>query len=419
MSFLKKPIFLPLFFLLLFAIIALLVPVSGFPGDQWYWYEWGRHMYEHGFASIYGFDDIDYNPLFLYFLYVFSANQDSFELILENINQLKYVVLIFDFIAPIAGVYLLFNDWKKRLVYPLLFLLSIPYFYNTLFWGQVDAFYTALVFFSLLFVYKNKPILGISFLVLAYLAKMQTIVFIPIFLLGLLPQVRKKPINALGGVLIGAVIAVLVVLPFAMEGGLQKIIDINFNAVGRYPYVSLSAYNFWYIVLPINQNFWLFTDDTLFMGLAYRKWGFVLFFLTSFIALFPLIVTSIKHTLKGVLNNPTIFKQLFLISGLIALLFFFFNTQMHERYSHPALLFLGIYALLAKDYWPYILVSLAYVLNLEKVLRFLLTVNIDPKYGKFYFDERFIASLYLIAIGWCMYKVYRNFDFKTLALKET
>ena len=48
--------------------------------------------------------------------------------------------------------------------------------------------------------------------------------------------------------------------------------------------------------------------------------------------------------------------------------FFFFNTQMHERYSHPAMLMAFLYGILNKNYWIYGITSIAYFLNMEKTL---------------------------------------------------
>lgn len=420
MKIVQKPIFLVLFFTAIFLIIASSLTNFGHSDDSWYWFIWIENMMNNGFVNSYNMDDIDYNPLFLYILYPFSVLLSEANEIFNNLRYLKSIVLIFDFIAPIMGVYLLFKDWKKRLLYPLIFLLSIPYLYNTIFWAQVDAFYTSLVFLSLLFLYKNKPILGIAFFVLAYLAKMQAIIFIPLLLLGLLVQLRLKPKKIFVGILVAVIITALVVLPFVIGGSLQKIININFNAVGRYPYVSLSAYNVWYLLMPLDSyNFWSYTDDNTYLGLTYKLWGLIMFFISSLAALLPMILISFKNTFNKVGFDYSILKQVFLTAGVVTLLFFFFNTQMHERYAHPAMLFFGFYLLLSRDWVPYVLSSLAYVLNMESVLRYLKNAEIlDQKYSVLIFMPKFIAILFLIAIIWGLVKIYRNFDFKKLVLKE-
>jgi hypothetical protein len=85
--------------------------------------------------------------------------------------------------------------------------------------------------------------------------------------------------------------------------------------------------------------------------------------------------------------------HILLVGALIPLLFFFFNTQIHERYSHPAFLFIIAFSFLRKRYFLYIIFSIAYFLNLEKALR-----AFDLHYSTFIFGNRFIAGLYLITI---------------------
>jgi hypothetical protein len=85
--------------------------------------------------------------------------------------------------------------------------------------------------------------------------------------------------------------------------------------------------------------------------------------------------------------------HILLIGALLPVLFFFFNTQMHERYPHPAFLFITAYSFLRTRYFLYIIFSIAYFLNLEKALR-----AFDLHYNAFIFGNRFIAGLYLITI---------------------
>ncbi len=74
---------------------------------------------------------------------------------------------------------------------------------------------------------------------------------------------------------------------------------------------------------------------------------------------------------------------------------------MHERYIHSAILFSGIYAIIASDYIVYLLLSIAYLLNLEKTLKF---YKLD--YSLFIFNERLISILFLFAFIIGMYKLY-------------
>ncbi len=166
---------------------------------------------------------------------------------------------------------------------------------------------------------------------------------------------------------------------------------VIFSAVDRYPVVSMNAYNFWNLVLP--GQLMQVLDSTLFMGWTYKSWGLLLFFALSLVALFPLIkqvITSIRN--RSVITLPM--SKIMLTCALIALLFFYFNTQMHERYAHPALIFLIVAAILTKRPLWAILGCFAYLFNMEDVLRALSFQN----HGILLFSKDFVSGLYLITI---------------------
>ena len=82
--------------------------------------------------------------------------------------------------------------------------------------------------------------------------------------------------------------------------------------------------------------------------------------------------------------------------------FFYFNTQMHERYAHSALLFFFLYGVKSSSYWLYGLTSLAYFLNMESVLNAIPFLHPQT----FIFDQRLIAVIYLIVIIIGIWKLY-------------
>ena len=90
---------------------------------------------------------------------------------------------------------------------------------------------------------------------------------------------------------------------------------------------------------------------------------------------------------------PFTFKKVLISTALVPLLFFFFNTEMHDRFPFPALIFLIIYAILYCRPLPYILASIAYVLNLDAVLK-----HFNGAYHTLIYMPQFIACIYLIVI---------------------
>ena len=79
--------------------------------------------------------------------------------------------------------------------------------------------------------------------------------------------------------------------------------------------------------------------------------------------------------------------------GLSVLAFFFFSTQMHERYTFPAFYFIAFIALQSRWWWLFGVFSMAYLLNNERALpHFLNGVTYDPV------ESPAVAVLYLIVL---------------------
>jgi hypothetical protein len=119
----------------------------------------------------------------------------------------------------------------------------------------------------------------------------------------------------------------------------------------------------------------------------------MLFFATSFFALLHFLKPLILRIFKKI-NIEYSQKKVVISCALIPLLFFFFNTQMHERYSHPALIFLAVYAILYNRPLVFILGSIAYFLNMQDVFQALETDKPDT----WVFIPLIIAIIYLMVI---------------------
>jgi hypothetical protein len=164
-------------------------------------------------------------------------------------------------------------------------------------------------------------VLSVVFILLAFSFKMQSIIFIPMLGLVLIPgSVHKFSWKNLAAwILVPLVILALVVLPFALAGDLGKIWNLILTYSGHYPFVSLNAYNMWYWFL--GNNTWV-SDEAVFAGLTFKSWGLLLFCLVSFAALFPMLADIYKKVIKRE-NSGFITQKIFLIAALMPLLFFF------------------------------------------------------------------------------------------------
>lgn len=390
----------------LFIFYVIILPKNGHWGDFYCWSVWSKFYLEHGFSKIYK-TWTDYPPLYNYVLWVYANIQGSAEKIDQNIYLLKIFTIAIEFIGGffiVKFISLKVTNTSERVILSLFYFTNIAVFYNSIIWGQVDGILATLVFISMYFAINKKISLAIIFFVIAINFKIQAIVFLPVIGLVALPELANnfKTRNLAKWLGIALAIQVLIILPLLLSGQLPRLFSVIIKSFGRYPFVSLNAYNFWHWML--NGDLTQIPDSTKFIGISYKMWGLLLFLTTSFMALLPLLKAAYNSVNK---KSSEIITQekILLICSLIPLLFFFFNTQMHERYSHPALIFLITYSILSRNYMPTLLVCTAYFLNLEDVYRFL---KLDS-YSVIFFKKQFVALLYLIGI----IDLYINlFDYK-------
>lgn len=382
----SKPHHFYILFALLFVVFCFWVPDSGY--DKYFWISWSKEIAENGLGNIYNNPEVNNFPIVLWILklftlYVSAENIDAF-----GINYLKCLVVVFDFLT-LGIVAWLLNKNNKHPLLILILLLNPAFWYNTIIWGQVDTVYTCFVFISLLFTVEKKLFPALLFMLLAINTKLQAVIFLPFILLLFFNTERTEKTQSYAEFLRLIVIQFIILLPFIISGNFQQTIHSLVNSsVDFYPTVSRNAYNLWYFFFidPLN------TSDQLTFLLPLKFWGIILF-VVFFVTIVFLFLKSGKTT-----------ENIFLVFALISLGFFFFNTQMHERYVHPVVLFSGLYAIFSKRYFLLIITSVAYLLNLEAVMQTFSYFD-DEIFGfvmnyssSFIFKPVLISCLFLSAI---------------------
>jgi len=385
---------------LIYILLVFLLPTQGLDFDINCWKQWALNIKHNGIGNIYN-SDASYPPLIMYFLYAYNFIQGSEERIVENIHYFKMLPLLFDFL-PIALLMWLkkTHELNKGDYFFLIF--NIAYLYNSMFWGQVDSIHTNLILTSI-FLCFNFPVLSMMIFVLALNMKLQSIIFLPIYLICLVTCIKSMKDFA-KSLAIGVITQAIILIPFFLSNTIPQLLSVVTNSTSYFPFVSLNAFNFWYIIFDGDLR--TVSDELTFLNLSYKKIGLLMFFVFSAISLFPLIVKSIRIKISK--SNSSEYQELiFLSTGIIALVFFFFNTQMHERYSHPALIFLFFYGLYTRNFALYILVSIAYFLNMEKVLKYF-----NWHYHTFIFENRTIACIFMTVIIIGITNIYKNYKVK-------
>ena len=390
----KNKYLLPLISVITYLVLVFLAPKQGHDWDNYCWGLWAEMIQNKGLAAAYNSDSvINYLPLYLYVLKIYALLIPKAALF-EMTYCLKAIGLLFD----TAAIFILtrfIDQENKQWKYFLLGLLNIGFIYNSFIWNQVDGVLSFFVFTSILAAHKQKPILAICLFVLAINFKLQGIIFLPILLALLTESFNKRMF--IKGALTVICLQLLILLPFIIAGNVWNVWETVKGSMDYYPSISMNAYNFWYFFYEGSLMF--VKDSNIFIfGFTHKQIGLTLFIGGSTIVLLPLFVQSIKRIFR-MESEKTKLKNIFLSATLLPFLFFYFNTQMHERYVHTALIFSTGLAFLYGAWGQWILLSIAYALSLESICKILKLEN----YNTVIFQPNFISILYAINLAILFY----------------
>ena len=406
-----------IFSVLLYVTYIVVMNKWGHQGDMEIWMRWSKYMHIYGLSHVYDVQNYcNYLPGFLYILWLNTKIQHTDTNVQDNLYIFKLFVLVFDFIGAYLAVYFV-KDWNKKLFAYLFILVNTAFVFNTLTWAQVDAIFTCFGFAAVIAALNRKLVWSIVLLVIALNFKLQAIVFIPAVGLLLLPPFIEKfsIVHTLKIICSALVTQVIMIFPFLIKGHAGDVWKVVSGYVGQYPYVSASAFNFWFLTIPGDIEYHVrFLDTGTFIGLSYKNWGFLLFFLFMVLVLYPLIKHYFEKYFKRSVSEFPL-EKIFLVTTLTAAGFFYFNTEMHERYFHPALISLAAYTFLSGNYFPFVLGSVAYFLNLERILWSLALTN----YNIFIFQPVFVAVLFGILILYLLFRLYSPEQFNEQNLQLT
>jgi len=381
--------------LILFFALILRLYLSQFGGyelDVNWFKNWSQEVYSNGFSNFYQNTNSDYPPFYIYILWVIGAINS---LTSTNINPLILFKLP-SFFADIATSLLIFiivikyTSYKTALISVIFYAFNPAIIYNSSIWGQVDSIYTFLLLFAIYEFISEKPTNSAIFFALSILTKPQSLVLFPLFLiLGF----KKYKLNVLiRSSIISFVVFILFALPFYVNTSILELYRLYTSSYIQYPFTSLNAFNFWALVGMFKP------DNTIFLFLTYRIWGYILF------SIFFIYITY--FTIKN--NNNTI---LYYSSVLLFLGFFMLFTRIHERYMFPIFSFLSIVIIFDRRlYYVYILSTITFLANLYLVFE-------EIKMGYAIPFSMFIIS-YSIIMNIVIF-IYLNYCFITYNIEES
>lgn len=350
----NNPQFLVLVYLLLAGLLIRLI-FATFPGfhvDTDTFFAWSIRVVDVGFSQFYSKDTwTNYTPGMIYVFYVlgllkslFSISSDYFYLVLKLPSIFADLVLSY-FIYKV----LLKTVSKKLALYGLAFCLFNPVLiFNASIWGAFDGLLTLFSFLSIYYLAEKKLILSSVFFGIALLIKPQAAAIAPVFAFWVLKNFSIKNILQLS--IPALITVVLLSVPYFPRDPIFGFFNLFIQMAQDYTSNSLFAYNLWGIF-----GFWI--DDSQKLGfLSYRVWGLLamaVFWIYFFIIFFKKKLVDI-----------------YLLSTLAFLAFFFLPTRVHERYLFSAIPLLILISLQLKSRLlviSTILLSLLHLINLYYV----------------------------------------------------
>ena len=319
--------------------------LPGFAIDLGTFQAWSRQLADQGPWNFYTPDPFpDWAPGYLYVLWFIGGLDSVFKF---SGHEYWYLLKLPSIAADLASAFLLYRilEGQKPAVRSgaaALYLFNPVVLLAGPVWGQVDSLLAFFLLFTVYYLARGRTALAAVVYTIGFLTKPQAVAALPIFAFWGLRQEVGRVRPALSGAgeplarvlafgkglaarvwpasLAAVAVAFLMVFAFFPSNPLG-IFDQLLDAQKLYPYNSFFAFNFWAL-------FGLFKpDNTTFLAVTYRWWGFVLFGAASL---------SIIWTFRDA-KGPGL---LALGTALSVIAFFLFATRMHERYLFPSILLL-------------------------------------------------------------------------------
>ncbi|MGL4630567.1 MAG: hypothetical protein ACRCVT_05100 [Leadbetterella sp.] len=392
-----------LFFIAAFVFLPDSHPPGGY--DRSCWINWSNYIQINGLQNIYKLK-IDYLPLGTYMLWIYAKIVPyGSEYIIKNIDYLKLVAYAFHLgsIWLCLKISRFYFPNKSYLLIVFLVLINVAYWYNSLMYGQWDDIVSFFILAAILEAHKKKVANPIFWIFLAINFKLQAIFALPLIILMVIQnwQGVKKIKFVLFSFMSIIIVQILIVLPFYLAGDFDSLWFAVKSSVGRYPLLSMSAYNMWFLFFKDSLTT---LDAKGFWGHSYHAYGLLLFLCFSGLSLLPSSVNLFKKVIlrKQTIPYPT--EKYFLVVSICFICFFFFNTQMHSRYTHPVLYFTLAYLMLTNRWIPLILMSLAYFLNIEGFGK-IFKGNV-AEFEVIWFQPWFVACIYLALLIVCFFYLF-------------
>lgn len=370
----NTPAFLLVTFFLGLVIRILLMPNPGFEADVSFWKSWGLAQYDHGIVWSIKNTNNNYPTAFAYVLglmtrtYSIFADPHNFYEYWNNANVIfltisKLPAVLSDFL--IFGIILFVGRSAGRKNHQLGFpplpfayyaLIAAAYLLNPItiidgaWWGQVDSVGVLVYLVALIFLLKRKPFIAGFIFMASMMTKLQNMIYGPVFFVLLWQYMGFRGlVRAVAG-------SVAAFIGLNIEFFLARQMNLVFEALtvnyDYFPFMSLNAFNLWWIVAKANGMKMLDKFST--VGILNAKTVGLYLFSAGYLMA---ILVMVKDTLRKMLDNkvrlsaetasPQEAKNLlynfFTAIIIVAAAFFLFQTESHDRYAFPLVLYIPLW----------------------------------------------------------------------------
>ena len=382
-------------FIIAIIVRLALIPSPGFEADISFWKSWGLATYDKGIVEGMKATNNNYPTPFAYslgamvYLYSFFSDPHIFNDFWKNTNLLFLTISkLFPILADIgiAGIILYIGKHAVNLGFPMLKrghsreggnperkkwipdqvgddkqslmfgltiyqILSLFYLLNPIsiidgaVWGQVDSVGLFIFLLSVLTLLKRFPFIAGVFYMLSMMTKLQNMIYAPLFFLFAFQYGGFKfLVQAIAGALTSFV---GLNIEFILTRNSDRIFASLTENYDYFPWMSLNAYNLWWIVTGAKG---MATSDKLsVIGMVNAKTvGLLIFSGFYLFAVLRQLVLFVKFDQLDKFGLKTFLEGLIIVNAA----FFLFQTQSHDRYAFPLSVFLLLWS-------PFLLNSLS------------------------------------------------------------
>ncbi len=307
-------------------IVAFLTRASLFPYVSRdltdYVLPWFLHLSDKSFAEAFGAPFANYNPPYVYLLWLASRLGG------EPVLSIKLLGVLFDFLCALFGALLARGFGVSALASFVVILFLPTMVLNGSMWGQADAVYVAFILAAVLSLVQDKPQLSFLLWGCSFAVKGQALFVLPAYFILWVAEVIDLR-TAVKGVCIAAVVFLVALVPTLFAGqSLVDLFDMYPAQFATYKSLSMRAPNVWQ---------WFKNDGFL----LYRAAGMC--FTAGMVILWGLFSADRHYK-----DRKTAVLLAFTLSALLVP---FFAPKMHDRYFFMADVLTVVLALVVRRTW--------------------------------------------------------------------